>query len=528
MFDWEDEEIASIIWGEEGENEVQIVSYPDVTYENVKLTQKTTLSKNIPESRQGNDTQYDTDGRVSTDIGIGSLFDLSPSTAKTLTHDETEESAQVDNGSQKFDHREDDREESNFADYSWANVGSLDDLDKILSNHDPELWSSTKDVIGCPEISERLSTNCPSLYLGDLKNKCQHFGAKSGFIQDDKQTKHTNGGKNENSQKEKCAQMKKEPDGQYTQHCKNSCFRMARCQEPESFGSTRFINALRSPRGYNMTIYRHPLGSTLPCQQVSSATSSLSDETRDTPLSMTPQEKIEKLRRRQQMRALLAIRKQQKEIRQQVECNDYSNLEICSQESQMQFARAGRVEIDQNLNSFISLDVSSLLEQSDSDTRPVMTDKTVLADSVVHQLQNVIAGLGIQMRHCIRDSLFRLAQGALQRKNDVTNIRSMEGVSSTKSLARARDGETKTNPIDRAVAHLLFYTVPGERVQSPSGAKLHCEATETPTMNFLNEDNQFSCLIENKLKNPLDTLESASNNKRADGSEVEAEASSIL
>ncbi|XP_022033584.1 uncharacterized protein LOC110935511 isoform X2 [Helianthus annuus] len=422
MFDWEDEEITSIIWGKEGENEDHIETYgenskvSDQEAANVKkITQKTTESKHITDSGQrnnNNNTKYYTHG-------FGSVLDLSSS---KLANENTDEKAQVDNG---FD---DDKEGGNFVDYGWANLGTFDDLDRIISNHNLELWSSTKDVIGCPVDSLSLNSR-------DLKSNYQHLGPKSGVI---------------NAQKK----VKKEWEGQYSQQSKISSVRN---QETESSGYTHLINAFPSPH--------------------------VSDKTS---LSMTPQEKIEKLRRRQQMRALLAIRKQQQKIRQQ---DDYSNLQLCSQ-----------------YPSLSSLDVSSPL---DSDARPVMMDKTALADTAVHQFQNVIAGLGIQLRLCIRDSLIRLAQGALQRKydattNKITNTVVMEGVSSAKRLAtrsaKTPDAETKTNPIDRVVARLLFHTPTGELVRSPT-MKLHNEH---------HRDNQVSC------------------NKTADVSRKETQGSSLL
>ena len=48
------------------------------------------------------------------------------------------------------------------------------------------------------------------------------------------------------------------------------------------------------------------------------------------PLTMTPQEKIEKLRRRQQMQAMLAIQKQQQEFSHQVPSSNKSMNEKCA------------------------------------------------------------------------------------------------------------------------------------------------------------------------------------------------------
>ncbi|XP_076960573.1 protein LNK2-like isoform X2 [Bidens hawaiensis] len=459
MFNWEDEEITNIIWGEESENKDHIVTYSAETYgkqpnkeaANVKLIQNTTVSDNITVSGRENNTKYGSDGRVSSDE-FGSLLGLSSSKAAKVDHEHTDEKAQVDNGSQIVDNQAVDRVRSNFVDYGWANVGSFDDLDRMLSNHDLELWPSNKDVIGCSENLEMLSMNSQSINLAD------YFETKSGVIKDEKQTNDRSGRKTQK-------QTMKNEVGQFRQHSKISCLSN---QETESFGYTQFINACPSPRDYSMH-------SATTREQVSY----LSD--RSTPLIMTTQEKIEKLRRRQQMRALLAIRKKQQEISHQ---DDISNLEIESHH--VQFARTSGVEVDQSVSS-----------QSDSVGRHVLMDKIALADTVVQQFQNVIAGLSIQMRVCIRDSLFRLAQGALRRKNDgTTNKRSndgtsvvLEGLSSTKSSTRTPDVETKTNPIDRVVARLLFHTPPRELVQSPS------EATTTPTMNFFDNNNQFSCMV---------------------------------
>lgn len=296
----------------------------------------------------------------------------------------------------------------------------------------------------------------------------------------------------------------KELEGQYRQHIiKYSSSSKARNQQTESSPYKQLIHPLPRSPGYNLMENQHSSVPALPqfhsgeeyYQQVPSGTSYISDKTPEAPLmpttKMTPQEKVEKLRRRQQMRALLAIRKQQQKFRHQVSCNDYSNLGKYLHESQLQFTRAGNVEIDGNLTTLMSLDASSPLEQSDS-------DKSTLEDTILHQLENVISKLDIEIRVCIRDSLFRLAHSALRRQYDggtiSTNRRSRdkasviveERLSSTNSSARTVDAETKTNPIDRAVAHLLFHTPPGEFLHSSSSKQTTTTSTNLP-MGFLNE-----------------------------------------
>ncbi|XP_024983634.1 protein LNK2 [Cynara cardunculus var. scolymus] len=604
MFDWDDEQLANVIWDEAGENEDHIVPYPDETYEKpsgpygehskvsdqdaANVTEKTLVS--ITDSRVRSNIHYNTHGTVSTD-GFGSLPDLSPSNATKLDLEHTDGKAQVDDGAQVFDNQPEDKEANNFVDYRWAHVGSFDDLDRILSNDDlvygdanisnsEALWSSPKDVIGYPEKSELLSIDSPNLRLGDLKSD-SHGKTNDHLCHSTTSLANLEygGGKNENLPKEKSASeivgrtptlvcsirdvnvaipdkiatdkhvqmgeqsqkmegqksetrqpqtscvpwfslgnQGKEFEGHYRQHIKYSSSK-ARTQQTESSTYKQCMHPLPHSFGYKLRENQHSSLPSLPqfhsgeeYQQVPSGSSYISDRTPKTALMptsmMTPQEKVEKLRRRQQMRALLAVRKQQQQFRHQVSCNGYSNLGKYLHESQMQFTRGGNVEIDGNLSTLMSLDGSSPLEQSDS-------DETTLEYTILHQLQNVISKLDIEIRLCIRDSLFRLAQSASRRQYDGdtvdANRRSRdeasviveERLTSTKSSARTADGETKTNPIDRAVAYMLFHTSPGEFLHSPSSPKQTTTTSTNLPTGFLSEnyeDDQLSCLFEQRNK----------------------------
>lgn len=133
----------------------------------------------------------------------------------------------------------------------------------------------------------------------------------------------------------------KEFERGYTQHIKI----------PSSMSRNQETEYKKSPCGYK---------SIMGNQQFESGSSSLM-----MPLSMmTPQEKIEKLRRRQQMRALFAICKQQQEFRQN------SSFTSCSNESQ----------IDESLNTLVM-------------------NTNSLEDAILHQLQNVVS----TVNHIIRE-----------------------------------------------------------------------------------------------------------------------------
>ncbi|PKI63010.1 protein LNK2 [Punica granatum] len=186
----------------------------------------------------------------------------------------------------------------------------------------------------------------------------------------------------------------------------------------------------------------------------------------DKPPTMTPREKIEKLRRRQQMQAMLAIQRQQEQFNNQAA--SYSMSQKGPVENQIQHVSGADFGID-DMSTLPSVDTNSAVEQDDSNTISVAVADSAAEDIVLHRLQDVIAKLDSKIRLCIRDSLFRLAKSAVQRHytsdTSSTNTCSKdesEGLSKEDNNADTRhvrmpDVETETNPIDRAVAHLLFH-----------------------------------------------------------------------
>ncbi|KAJ8900298.1 hypothetical protein K2173_024938 [Erythroxylum novogranatense] len=202
--------------------------------------------------------------------------------------------------------------------------------------------------------------------------------------------------------------------------------------------------------------------------------------------TMTPQEKIEKLRRRQQMQAHLAIQKQQLKFVHQVNCCGQPVPRKCSQENEMSNAEGAclaNIEFDE-LSSLSAFDDSSPIEQDESSTISLVDSAE---DTVLFQLEEIIAKLDVRTRLCIRDSLFRLAQSALQRQDasDTSRInnsgRDEQGVKEeTSGHNRNSDipeEETKTNPSDRTVARLLFHR-PFEFSRKHSGRSESSVSTE--------------------------------------------------
>ncbi|KAL3537728.1 hypothetical protein ACH5RR_001094 [Cinchona calisaya] len=264
-------------------------------------------------------------------------------------------------------------------------------------------------------------------------------------------------------------------------------------------------------------------------------------------LTMTPQEKIEKLRRRQQMRAMLAIQKQQQQFGNQVACTEYSVME------------GENFEVEENLSTLPSLDPNSPLEQDDSSTLYMAPDDCSVQEAVLYQLQDIVAKLDMRIRLCIRDSLFRLAKSATQRQyasdtsssNNITrDVLSKEEINTHNRFPKMSEVETETNPIDRTVAHLLFHRpseFSGKLVETPdlqlSANLLPCERKASSSMSVLTKslpqksenkqilshvESEFPCLFpkEDQLKNTgLEAYENKLSSKSADNGKMKVKAS---
>lgn len=105
------------------------------------------------------------------------------------------------------------------------------------------------------------------------------------------------------------------------------------------------------------------------------------------PQTMTPQEKIEKLRRRQQMQAMLAIQKQRQQLDHQVPSANKSITQKCPMENQSNLSDGADPE-NEDL-SLPSLDPP--IEQDDSNTVSVAVDNDFVEDTVVYRLQDIIS-----------------------------------------------------------------------------------------------------------------------------------------
>ncbi|XP_020533899.1 protein LNK2 isoform X2 [Jatropha curcas] len=696
MFDWNDEELTDIIWDEAAESDDHIVPYPEASGDFCKKKKWSQEANNIKSNEQkATGTKIDIHGRklqsssnfdssegASTlGFGIDSWPNLSLSTA-AKTHQESLDTSVSNNLTEitKFDSSggdavqldkeagtfQKDKEQGDFVDYGWANIGSFDDLDRIFSNDDPifgsvtlssgdELWSSSKDVTNSPGKSFPIYADSPPLGLGPLRNTFENFEIKTEYVQEDDEPftldygkvndpashvvqnacavlDHVEyaGGKNKPMMKEqrdltvmgknttansqltaenvvssnqladkvykhkKPLKSRKKLEeqheltpyqdmygdwssagnlpGQFKNqfaptilHSSPSILGQPRpLQGCESLQYQQISNPLVASSSYGtvtnpysaMPVLSHIQSRELKRQsllsgyEVSSGNANAVKKLADSPVkrqAMTPQEKIEKLRKRQQMQAMLAIQKQQQQFGHQVSCCDHSITQKHSQENQTQHVEGADLEVE-DLTTFPAFDPNSPVEQDDSNTISLAVNDYSAEDTVLYRLQDIIAKLDVRIRLCIRDSLFRLAQSAMQRHyasdTSSTNnssrdeqVVAKEETSGHNRNSKIPEAETETNPLDRTVAHLLFQRpleLSGKHPDtpdSPASSMLPSEqkalGIAKPSMGCLPEIVKSRKIYPHQCKSSvcIDNTDNASNNGSADAGVEEIEAS---
>ncbi|XP_023532742.1 protein LNK2 isoform X2 [Cucurbita pepo subsp. pepo] len=584
MFDWNDEELANIIWGEAADSDDHIVPYREASenyYDKKEWHQDTVCTKLMEQKSPGTNVD-DTHGRKlesspgneegtsASNLDNDPLADISlskpcridqDSNGTEVSHELTENSkynspryAAMIKDAQNFQSTEEGKGQADFVDYGWANIGSFDDLDRIFSNDDPvfgqvslsdadEMWSSSlKDLHNSPmklfptvesqnldsgvdteknpeysKQNEQLSTlasgrssDTGSLGLQTGSAILTNVGDRTGAIAKDltdlekmekpsAATLHqrpditvtVNEFSNKIGRQKKVLKSRKRSEGRSVEKMFQdfhgnwpSPTNPAAQFDNKSPQYQRSSNPLMHQPLYPIAANAYPVvpllsqiqqGDLQPqpfmSQDISPSGANHVDKPADgfvKSLTMTPQEKIEKLRRRQQMQAMLAIKKQQQQFNNQVSATSQSISPKCPQEIQSQHIEKTDL-VSEEIYTFPAQDPKSPLEQDDSSTVSTTVDRFSMEDTTLCRLQEIISKLDFKIRLCIRDSLFRLAQSAMQRHyaNDTSssnkstrdeNETTAKGeINSHCRMAGEPDAETETNSIDRTVAHLLFH-----------------------------------------------------------------------
>ncbi|KAG6677095.1 hypothetical protein I3842_14G008600 [Carya illinoinensis] len=689
MFDWNDVEL-DMIWGEGGESGDHIVPYPEASqdYHDKKVCNQQAADIKPSEQRTAGATialhgrRLESGSDLDTNANNASVFsadswpDLSLSNAAKTDQDSM--GAEVSNNlidAEIFQNTHEDREQGDFVDYEWANIGSFDDFDRIFSNDDPifghssignddALWSSSKDVANSPVKNFPMSVDSTSLESEELRNSSEQLESKSKYLihedgslpfgcvksEDaalhDLKNAHAMSDPMEYTGNKRMPMVKKRIDMDMVEKTSAATCRLAaenvvntneftdkgsrqtkslKCRRksgknegktlshlygtwspsrnpsrkfesqlapsmlhsppssmlgqqrqlpgPESLQYGHVVNPFVAPSAYGnlmnhpaIPVHAHiqpmeqnhqPLLSGYDGTPGCANAVSKSVNTHVKPLTMTPQEKIEKLRRRQQIQAMLAIQKQQQQFSHQVPNTNNSITQRCLHESQTQHFEEADLEVE---DISTTMDPNSPVEQDDSNTVSAALDDYSV-DRILYKLQDTISKqLDMKLRLCIRDSMFRLAQSAMQRhyasdtssnnksSRDEDEVIAEDATNSTNRYSGLPDVETVTNPIDRTLAHLLFHSPlesPGKLPDTPESPKLIPWEQKVPGLvnlsigclpectkskeNFPNQGATNPCTLSepHQLKNSpcTNTLENASNIEPADGGTMAVEAS---
>ncbi|KAJ4750907.1 agglutinin-like protein [Rhynchospora pubera] len=377
---------------------------------------------------------------------------------------------------------------NSFLDCDWGNIGDFEDFDRLFSNGDSifgtemggnggEFLSQPSDVIN----GTVQSIPIPHLQFGG--DEASGHGSSSATIND-----LSSGGRIKPH--EKAENEKKIPKSRKKaeERSKTKTSQRTITSLPPGPLQGTVMNTLPPPMvGQHLQVnptnfvfpgYRYP-AYIFPASQVTPKEASVSSYKRseklEKPVIMTPQEKIEKLRRRQQMQAMLAIQQQQQQLGHQILGNDNLVPQGSSPRNQNQnpdsIASSAVIEDSENKGVTSEPNMTRLPEECGRGS--IVSDDPPLEETIYYQLQDALAKLDVRIRLCIRDSLLRLAQSAMERQSasdrsstnfstnpsdDNESLSQNDFPNTTKRfMLKIGEGETGTNPIDRTVAQLLFH-----------------------------------------------------------------------
>jgi len=107
------------------------------------------------------------------------------------------------------------------------------------------------------------------------------------------------------------------------------------------------------------------------------------------PVTMTPQEKMEKLRRRQQMQAQCAIEQQHQQYGYQIPSADIAVSKSYSQNNQLD-GMTSTITTDECAHKFPSLELSMVVEKDESKRTSSLTYDPPAEETIYYQLQDVV------------------------------------------------------------------------------------------------------------------------------------------
>uniref|UniRef100_A0A453EWC1 Protein LNK2 n=1 Tax=Aegilops tauschii subsp. strangulata TaxID=200361 RepID=A0A453EWC1_AEGTS len=392
------------------------------------------------------------------DYNIASTY-LDFNSASSLQKVTRSVSVQLDGESEVFGN-ENEEKSNNLLDCDWGNIGDFDDFDYLFSNTEALfgnemivngsnfLVTSSDVVVGtvqsipfpCIPLNKQPSSDCGSSSVlinctpskiakqeikGDVKKRQLKSQRKPDDGSKSKTSNNTSGfSQNQGHQQPDSLHSLSEPPVQHFQTRQYALLHDSKNME-------QFQDAIQLafpgygypaypcptiPAVSNIQAEGHQTNPKAACYQTSVdplKQSSSTEKPQDMPsraLMMTPQEKIEKLRRRQQQHALRAIQQQQQQFRQEGSGRDTLVPRAYSRRNKNSDSLGSSGIIDENA-----------LEQTSACRKEIhknsgIPDDPFIEEKIYYELKDALGKLDARTRLCIRDSLLRLAHSSSQRQ----------------------------------------------------------------------------------------------------------------
>ncbi|XP_051204815.1 protein LNK2 isoform X3 [Lolium perenne] len=372
------------------------------------------------------------------------------------------------NGEPEVFGSEHDEKSNNFLDCNWGNIGDFDDFDRLFSNsealfRDEVVVNGSNFLSTSSAVVDGTAQSIPS--LGDVQKRPTKSRRKPEERSKSKTSNTTSGFSQEHTIDSLHSLSR--PPAQHVQTLQYTLLHDSKYME-----RFQHANQFKFP-GYGypaMPFPSIPLVSNIQAEGHqanpvaascrTSVDSPKQSSSTEKPLMMTPQEKIEKLRRRQQRQALIAIQQQKQQFGQ--EGSGSSTLVAQAYSPRKKNPDYSSGIIDENAPQQTSAGHEEIQRESG------IPDDPFLEEKIYYELKDALGKLDTNTRLSIRDSLLRLANSSSQRQiagyrtisdnskrgeDDITE----NGASNKRKRSPSKEAETDTNPIDRIVAHLLFH-----------------------------------------------------------------------
>ncbi|XP_048563419.1 protein LNK2-like isoform X1 [Triticum urartu] len=449
------------------------------------------------------DRNYNDDNIASTYLDFNSASSLQKVTRSV--------SVQLDGEPEVFGNEHEEKS-NNFLDCDWGNIGDFDDFDYLFSNTEAlfgnemifngsdflvtssDVVDGTVQSIPFPRVplNKQPSSDCGSSSVlincipskiakqeikGDVEKRPMKSQRKPDEGSKSKTSNNTSGfSQKQGHQQPDSLHSLSEPPVQHFQTRQYALLHDSKNMELfqdaiqlvfPGYGYPAYL-CPTIPAVSNIQAEGHQTNPKAACYQTSVdplKQSSSTEKPQDMPsraLMMTPQEKIEKLRLRQQQHALRAIQQQQQQFRQEGSGRDTLVPRAYSRRKKNSDSLGSSGIIDENAPEQTSACRKEIHKNSGIPDDPFIEEK------IYYELKDALGKLDARTRLCIRDSLLRLAHSSSQRqiagdrtssnktKRDEDEV-SENDASNRRKRSLVKEAETDTNPVDRIVAHLLFH-----------------------------------------------------------------------